>query len=298
MTEKSTIVHPETERLMRLATLFSVMVACILIVTKAAAWFMTDSLSLLASLFDSLFDLLASAINFMAIRYALMPPDDDHRFGHGKAEDVAALAQATFIAGSGVMICIEGIKRLFMPEAVDNSSIGIWVMVLSMVLTIALVMFQRHVVNETKSIVVKSDSLHYFTDILSNGAVLIALVLTSYFEVGMADPVFALLIAVYIFYGAFQIGHSAFHNLMDREFSDEEREKILSISKSNPKVIEVHDLKTRRSGIYSFIQLHMVFDENISLKDSHAVADEVEEKIIAIFPNSEVLIHQDPKYHK
>jgi ferrous-iron efflux pump FieF len=298
MSESNTIVSPETQRLMRLASLLSVIVASVLILVKAVAWAFSDSLSLLASLFDSFFDLLASVINFMAIRYALMPPDDDHRFGHGKAEDIAALAQATFIAGSGVIICIEGIKRLFLPEPIENSGIAIGVMVFSMALTIALVMFQRHVVTQTKSIVVKSDSLHYFTDILTNGAVLFALFLVSYAGWQMADPIFALLISAYIFYGAFQIGHVAFHNLMDREFSDEEREQILSISKENPRVSDVHDLKTRRSGIYSFIQFHMVFDEQISLKDSHAIADEAEDKIKALFPHSEVLIHQDPNYHK
>lgn len=296
MSNSDSIVHPETQRLMRLASLLSVIVAVTLIIIKSVAWAFSDSLSLLASLFDSFFDLLASVINYMAIRYALMPPDDDHRFGHGKAEDIAALAQATFIAGSGVIICIEGIKRIFLPEAIENSGIAIVVMLISMLFTVALVAFQRSVVKKTGSIVVKSDSLHYFTDILTNGAVLIALFLTSQMGWPMADPIFALLISAYIFYGAWEIGYTAFHNLMDREFTDAEREQILVISRSNPLVLDVHDLKTRRSGIYSFIQFHMVFDENISLKASHAAADEAEEKIRAIFPNSEVLIHQDPKY--
>lgn len=280
---------------MRLASLFSVVVAGVLILMKSAAWFYSDSLSLLASLFDSFFDLLASIINFMAIRYALMPPDEDHRFGHGKAEDIAALAQATFIAGSGAIICIEGLKRLFVPEPIENSGLALAVMVVSMVLTLGLVMFQRIVVKKTGSIVVKTDSLHYFMDILTNGAVLIALVLTAQLGWKLADPIFALLISAYIFYGAWEIGHDAFNNLMDRELTGEERDKIHSIARANSKVLEVHDLKTRRSGVYVFIQFHMVFPESISLRESHAIAEEAEQKILAIFPNSEVLIHQDPK---
>jgi len=281
---------------MRLATTLSIVAATSLIAIKGVAWAMSDSLSLLASLFDSLFDLLASVINFMAVRYALMPPDEEHRFGHGKAEDIAALAQSTFIAGSGVIICIEGIKRIFLPEPVEHSMLAIIVMIVSLVVTMALVTFQRYVVRETKSIVVQSDSLHYFTDILSNTAVLIALIL-AYMGFSKADPIFALLIAAYIFKGAWDIGHNAFQNLMDREVPDEEREKILSIAKSNAKVLEVHDLKTRKSGIYYFIQLHLVFDEAISLKDSHQAADEVEEAIRVIYPHSEILIHQDPYGH-
>lgn len=284
---------PRTERLMRLATMFSMIAASVLIVIKGIAWGMSDSLSLLASLFDSLFDLLASAINFMAVRYALMPPDDEHRFGHGKAEDVAALAQSTFIAGSGVMICVEGIKRLFSAEPVEHNAVAIGVMVISLLITLALVAFQRYVVRQTGSIVVKSDSLHYLTDVLSNSAVLVALVLTS-LGFTLADPVFALLIAGYIFKGAWDIGYGAFHNLLDREFTDEERNLVMETAKAHPAVLEVHELKTRRSGIYAFIQIHLVFPADISLKDSHQAADDVEAELKKLFVNSEVMIHQDP----
>ncbi len=287
----------QTERLMRLATLLSIIAATSLIVIKGVAWAFSDSLSLLASLFDSMFDLLASVINFMAVRYALMPPDDEHRFGHGKAEDIAALAQSTFIARSGLMICIEGMRRLFAPEPVENSLLAMVVMGISMAVTIALVMFQRHVVRQTQSIVVQSDSLHYLSDILTNAAVLAALIL-AYVGFTKADPLFALLIAVYIFHGAWKIGYHAFQNLMDRELSDTEREQISNIAKSHPLVLDVHDLKTRRSGIYYFIQLHLVFDEHISLKDSHQATDQVEQQLKHIYPQGEITIHQDPYGHK
>lgn len=294
MTQTNPAVHPEHERLMRLATGLSLCVAAGLVIVKTIAWSMSDSLSLMASMFDSFFDVLASLINYMAIRYALTPPDDEHRFGHGKAEDIAALAQATFIAGSGMFILVEGVKRLFSPEPVEHGGIGLMVMVLSIVLTFALVLFQRHVVRKTGSIAVQSDSLHYLSDILSNAGVIAGLALTYYMEIPIADPLFALLVAGYIFYGAWRIGYAAFHNLMDREFDEEERKKIIDISSQQKLVLDVHELKTRKSGIYHFIQLHLVFDEHISLKESHRVADEVEAQLKAIYPNAEVLIHQDP----
>ncbi len=279
---------------MRQASLFSLAVGIALSVMKLGVWSFTDSLSVLASMFDSFFDVMASLVNLLAIHFSLQPPDDEHRFGHGKIEDIAAFAQAAFIAGSGLFICIEGVKRLFFPEMVSHGAWGIAVMVVSIGLTLALVMFQRRVVSHTDSIAVRSDSFHYLTDLLGNAAVIVALVLASWLGVGWADPLFALLIAAYIFYGAWHIGQHAFQNLIDREFADSEREKILAVCRDHPEVRGVHELKTRRSGIYNFIQCHLVFDEDMSLRRAHLISDEVEVKLKELFPNLEVIIHQDP----
>ncbi len=285
----------EIGRLMRRASLFSLMVGLILMALKAVAWSYTDSLSIMSSLTDSMLDVFASTMNFVAIRYSLQPPDAEHRFGHGKAEDLATLAQSTFICGSGIFLIFISIKRIFMPEPISNSIIGIGVMCVSIVLSIALVAYQRHVTRKTSSGAIAADALHYFIDFLTNIGVIVALILTSSFGWKAADPIIALCIAVYIIFGAFCIGSKAFQNVMDREFSDEERANIERIILSHTEVQGVHDLRTRKSGIYCFIQFHLDLDENISLKHAHEISDSVEAMLMEAFPNTEILIHQDPK---
>ncbi len=280
---------------MRLASLLSLIVGITLVAFKAVAWSMTDSLSMMSSLVDSILDVMASTINFVAVRYALQPPDKEHRFGHGKAEDIATLAQSTFICGSGLFIIIEGVKRIFIPEPVYNSLIGILVMVLSIVLSVGLILYQNYVVRKTSSTAIAADALHYFADFLTNVGVIIAIILTSVLGWKIADPVIALIIAGYIIYGAFHMSCGAFQNLMDREFSDEDRAKIKAIVAQYNNVAGLHDLRTRKSGIHGFIQFHLEFvDENISLKKAHEISDEIEDALKNVFPNTEILIHQDP----
>jgi len=279
---------------MRRASLFSLSVGIVLVILKAAAWSFTDSLSMLSSLADSMLDVIASTINFVAIRYALQPPDHEHRFGHGKAEDLATLAQSTFICGSGVFLIIEGIKRLFAPAPVYNSPIGIGVMIISIVLSLALVAYQRHVVRKTSSGAIAADALHYFIDFLTNVGVIVALILAAELGWKTADPAIGIVIALYIIYGAFTIGSRAFQNLMDREFSDEEREAIYRVVCADPEVVGLHDLRTRKSGVSGFIQLHLELDDTISLRRAHEISDRVEDALAAAFPNTEILIHQDP----
>jgi ferrous-iron efflux pump FieF len=283
-----------TPHLIRMATSASLFVAGILIILKLGAWAYTDSLSLLSSLVDSVLDIAASIINFIAARYALQPPDEDHRFGHGKAEDLAALGQAIFIAGSGLFITFEAVRRLVLPTPIDHSEIGIGVMIISIILTTGLVLFQRYVIMRTTSNIVKADSLHYLTDILSNLAVIAAIIASTYFGWLYADPLMAIAIAALIIGGAIHIAKNGFNNLMDREFEDEERDKIIQIVNQHPKSLGLHDLKTRRSGIYSFIQFHLDLDENLSLREAHDIGDEVEDMLKVAFPNADVLIHQDP----
>lgn len=279
--------------LLRLASGASVITAGFLIIAKLAAWSVTGSVGLLASLVDSVMDSLASVINLFAIRYSLQPADEVHRFGHGKAEPLAGLAQAAFIAGSAVFLIFHAIDRLRYGQQLEQVNIGIAVMVLAIVLTLVLLAIQRHVIKKTGSTAIRADSLHYLTDLLTNVSILLALYLSTRGWT-WADPVFAIGVAIYIFYSAFQIGHEAFQQLMDRELPEEILEQIRVTAMAPPEVTGIHEVRTRQSGQTCFVQLHLELDEEMSLKQAHAIADEVEANIMAFLPEAEVIIHQDP----
>lgn len=284
----------ETARLMRLATYASVAVASSLVLVKLAAWLYTDSISLLSTLIDSLLDVVASLINLFAVRHALIPADREHRFGHGKAEPLAALGQTAFIAGSGLFLVFEAGHRLFDPRPVLHSEAGIAVMVVAIVVTFALTRFQAYVVRKTGSVAIKADSLHYLGDILVNAAVIAALLLGSRLGWTLADPLFGLAIAGYIMFNAWQIARGSLDMLMDRELPEAARARIRDIALANPDVLDLHDLRTRSSGRRTFIQVHVEMDGNLTLYRAHTVADEVEAALRAAFPGAEVMIHQDP----
>ncbi len=279
---------------MRLATYASVAVASVLIIAKLAAWFATDSVAMFGALMDSALDAGASLINLFAVRHALTPPDREHRFGHGKAEALAGLAQAAFITGSAAFLILEAFERLYRPQPVAASELGIAVLVGSILLTLALVSFQYYVVRRTGSLAIKADSLHYRGDLLMNVAVIVALVLSVRPNLGFVDPLFAVAIAGYIIFGAWRIFRSANDHLMDRELPDDERARIREIAVSHPRVIGMHDLRTRSSGVHTFIQLHLVLESDISLLEAHVIADEVEALLLSAFSDAEVIIHQDP----
>lgn len=282
-------------RLMRWATYASVSVASVLIAAKFAAWVMTDAVSLLSTLIDSLLDVVASLLNLIAVRHALEPADKEHRFGHGKAEALSGLAQAAFICGSAGFLLIEAGQRLLRPQDIDNTGVGYAVMVFAIVMTLALVLFQRHVVKQTGSVAIAADSAHYQMDILVNISVIVSLALVSTLGWTWADPVFALAIAAYIAWGAWRIGMIAYEMLMDRELDDSERRTIEDIALAHPKVAGLHDLRTRRSGHQVFIQMHLEMDGEMSLLDAHVISDAVEASVKAAFPSAEVLIHEDPE---
>jgi ferrous-iron efflux pump FieF len=281
--------------LMKLATYASVTVATVLIVTKAVAWVLTDSVSMLSTLIDSLLDVGASLLNLIAVRHALEPADKEHRFGHGKAEALAGLAQAAFIAGSAMFLVVQAGERLFNPRYVINTEIGYWVMVLAIALTIALVVFQRYVVKMTGSLAITADSTHYQMDVLVNASVIASLFLVSEFGFVWADPVFAIGIAGYILWGAWKIGVAAMNMLMDRELPDADRQRIREIALSHPSVLGVHDLRTRSAGNQVFIQMHLEMNGDITLHDAHVISDQVEASVMQAFPSAEVLIHEDPE---
>ena len=282
-------------RLMRLATYASVCVAGILIVAKLIAWLATDSVAILSSLVDSVLDSFASLLNLFAVHQALTPADDEHRFGHGKAESIAGLGQAAFIAGSALFLIFESIRRFVTPQDVSHGTLGIGVMTLSIVLTFGLVRFQMHVVKATGSTAIQADSLHYRADLLVNASIIAALVLSTQFEVRWIDPAVAIAIAVYILYSAWQIARGALDALMDHEFPDPERRRIIEIASAHPEVKGVHDLRTRKSGLQPFVQLHLELDGAMTLHDAHIISDQVEADIMAQFPGAEVIIHQDPE---
>lgn len=291
---KKNLQNNQNERLIRSATIASVGVACFLIILKLTAFLLTNSIALLATLIDSLMDAAASTLNLLAVRHSLTPADHEHRFGHGKAEALAGLGQAAFISGSAFFLIFEAGGRLLSPQAVSHSSVGIIVMIISMILTIALVKYQNHVVAKTGSVAITADALHYVSDLLVNMFVIIALVLNSQFGWAQADPIFGLGVALFVLYSAWKIVRQSMHHLMDHELSDEQRQQIISIIAGHSEVINMHDLRTRSSGQNIFIQLHLELKGSLTLKKAHDIAEEVEDLIKEAFPNAEVLIHEDP----
>ena len=284
----------EAGRLMRLATYASVSVAVGLIAIKVIAFVLTDSVSMLSTLIDSLLDIAASLINLLAVRTALAPADREHRFGHGKAEPLAAMGQSAFIAGSAVFLLVEAGNRLFNPSPIQNTSIGLAVMAISIAATIVLVGFQRYVIRRTGSVAIQADSLHYLSDLFVNIAVVVSLLLWRQFGWAFVDPLFAAGIGCYILWTAWRIAQGAFDLLMDRELPDAARRKIRDIALAHHEVRDLHDLRTRSSGQATFIQFHLELDGDIPLSRAHTVSDEVEDAILVAFPGAEVIIHQDP----
>ncbi len=284
----------EPQRLMRAATIASMSVALALIGAKTAAWLITESVSMLSSLVDSSLDFLASLVTFLAVRQALTPADADHRFGHGKAEALAGLTQAGFIAASGGGLLLTVSDRLLHPHEVRHEAVGVAVSLLAIVLTLALVAFQNYVVKRTGSIAIGADKAHYKTDLVSNVAVGIALFLAGRFNQPLIDAGMAALVALYLIHGAWGVGRSSLDVLMDRELPDADRLRIVDIARRHPEVQDIHDLRTRSSGLTKFIQLHIELDPTLTLTQAHEIGDQVEADIQAGFPDAEIILHVDP----
>ncbi|MCT8784775.1 cation diffusion facilitator family transporter [Glaesserella parasuis] len=272
---------------------FAVIVAATLIIAKAFAWWQTGSMAILAAMTDSLVDLFASLTNMLVLRFALQPADDDHTFGHGKAESLAALAQSAFITGSATFLLLQGIQRLTEPQLVQSSELGVAISLFSIVLTAALVWYQKKVVKLTQSPAIEADSLHYQTDLYMNAAILVAMILNIY-GVIYADALFAIGIALYILFNAAKMCWEAVQSLLDKALPQEEVDQIWAIALQHPRIIGIHDVKTRRAGAIRFIQLHLELDDHLPLVVAHDITDSLEQKILAAFPHSEVIIHQEP----
>lgn len=285
----------DQQRLVRYASIAAVIVAGILISIKLAAYLLTNALSIKASLVDSILDSLASAINFFAILYAHRPADKEHRFGHGKTEALAGVMQAGFIIGSACFVLSDAVNRLINPTPIAHEGVGIMIMVISTILTIGLVSFQKYVMRRSFSLAISADSLHYQSDIMMNIGVIASIVVTSFMKWQRFDIGIAIAISIYIMYTAFGILMESVDVLMDRELPEEERQKIIAITLAVPGVLGVHDLRTRSSGNRRFIQFHLDLDETLPLRKAHDKADEIEHLLLAQFPDSEILIHQDPR---
>ncbi len=282
------------ERLLKIATAASVAVAISLTLIKAVAWYKTGSVAMMGSLLDSILDTAASILNLLFVHHALQPADGRHRFGHGKAEPLGGIFQAVFIAGSALFLIVESIRRFITPEMPVNTTLGINIMLLSSVVVALLVWFQHHVVKETESLVIEADALHGFGDIVINLGVIFALLVSTRFNAPYIDPLVGLFLAGILIRGAWKIAHRSMQHLMDEEFTEQERETIRKIIQQHPLTNDIHDLRTRRAGLSSFIQLHLELDGNMKLEQAHRIADEVETLILKEFPKAEVLIHQDP----
>ena len=297
-------------RLVSRAAIAATAMASALLLIKIFAWWYTGSVSILAALVDSLVDIAASLTNLLVVRYSLQPADEEHTFGHGKAESLAALAQSMFISGSALFLFLTGIQHLVRPEPLQAAGVGrntgrdmghlalgdehgMMVTLIALVSTLLLVTFQRWVVRKTQSQAVRADMLHYQSDVMMNGAILVALGL-SWYGWHRADALFALGIGIYILYSALRMGYEAVQSLLDRALPDEERQEIIDIVTSWPGVSGAHDLRTRQSGPTRFIQIHLEMEDSLPLVQAHMVADQVEQAILRRFPGSDVIIHQDP----
>ncbi|MBU5378594.1 CDF family cation-efflux transporter FieF [Pantoea septica] len=286
-------MQPTYARLVKRAALAATILATSLLIVKIFAWWYTGSVSLLAGLVDSLVDIAASLTNLLVVRYALQPADANHTFGHGKAESLAALAQSMFISGSALFLFLTGIQHLASPNTLRAPLVGVVVTVVALCSTLLLVAFQRWVVRHTHSQAIRADMLHYQSDVVMNGAILIALGLSSY-GFARADALFALGIGVYILYSALRMGYDAVQSLLDRALPEEEHNIILDLALNWPGVEGVHDVRTRQSGPTKFIQLHLELNDDLPLVQAHRVADQVEKALRQRFPGSDVIIHQDP----
>lgn len=282
------------DRLLKLATTVSVSVASTLAVLKLAAWLVTGSAAILSSLLDSLVDVAASGILLISVRHALRPPDRSHRFGHGKAEPLGAIAQAAFVGGSALLLIFESAGRFITPEPVAEVPLGIAVMLVSLVATVLLVLFQRSVARRTDSTAIAADRLNYVGDTATSVVVLAVLVIGQRPGWQWLDPAAAIGVALWLLVSAARIARRAVDHLMDRELPREDRDRIAAIVRADPEVAGLHDMRTRSAGGTRFIELHVEMEGGLTLWQAHTICDRVEAALSAAFPESEVILHQEP----
>jgi len=284
---------PSRERWLRRATWASVSTAVGLLLVKTAAYFATNSVAVLASLADSLLDAMASSVNFWAVRVSFRPADSVHSFGHGKAEALAGLGQSLFIAGSGLWLLYESFTRLIAPKPMTQLGWGMVVMGIAVVSTLALLVFLDRAIRATDSAAIKADALHYRTDIFSNLAAFAALGL-GHWGILWADGLFGLAISAFVLKSSLDIARESVALLMDAQLPDALQAKIFDVVREIPGILGAHDLRTRRSGATTFVQMHVEAPDTLSLLEAHELADKAEAAIVGIVPGAEVLIHVDP----
>ena len=291
----TTLTHQQRSRLTARAAMASIAMALVLIGLKSWAAWRTDSTAMLGSLADSGLDLIASLVVLLGVRIASVPADSDHRFGHGKAEALASMVQVILIAISAIFIAFRAAGRLLSGAQTTDAELGIGVSVVAIVLTVALISYQRHVIRRTGSLAIGTDRLHYSSDLMLNGSVIVALALDQFAGLAGADAVFGLVIALWLLWGAWQASSHAFDQLMDREWADDLRERFLAAAKEYPELAGLHDFRTRTSGTHNFAQFHVWVPAEWTVKEAHDRLDRVEEDLQQRFPNTEILIHVDPE---
>jgi ferrous-iron efflux pump FieF len=258
----------------------------------------TGSVAMLGSLADTGLDLLASLVTLYGVRFAAQPADREHRFGHGKAEGLAALFQVVIIALSAVAIGYRALERLVTGQVTANAEYGIGVSVAAILATLALLAYQRFVIARTGSVAIHADHVHYQSDVMLNLAVIAALALDQFAGIPWADPVFGIAIAAALGWGAYRAASGAIDQLMDREWPEEKRQRFLEVAARHPELAGIHDLRTRSSGTMDFVQFHVWVNPDMTVAEAHRVMDEVEHRLEDEFPGTEILIHIDPEGHE
>ncbi len=284
----------QTNRLKKIATIASVSLAVSLSLLKTFGALYTGSLAVLSSLIDSLADIFASSITFIAVKYSSRPASDNHRYGYGKAEALSALIQSAFIAGSGIFVMYDGFSRLISPVTLEKTDTGILIMVISLVATLGLIFFQKYVTRRTTSQAISADSAHYTVDVLTNASIILSLLVVKIFNIGWFDTLTAFIISSYLLFNAYKLARDAITLLMDTELSDDIRTNIIRIVRTCPFTKGIHDLRTRDLGGTYMFEFHLELDGNLSLYDAHDLTDMVEDEILEAYPNSQIIIHQDP----
>ena len=279
------------------AALASITMAVFLVVLKGYAAIHTGSVAMLGSLADTVLDLLASIVTLVGVRFAAMPADDDHRFGHGKAEALAALAQVVLISISAIAIAWRAIDRLGSNAQTEGLELGMGVSMIVIGATFALLAYQRHVIRRTGSVAIETDHVHYQSDLLLNLSVIIALVLDQLMGFRMADPLFGIAIAAWLLFGAWRAASRSIDQLMDKEWPEAKRRDFLAAAADYPELAGLHDLRTRTSGAYDFVQFHVWVPGEWTVEQAHDRMDRVEESLQDRFPGTEILIHLDPEGH-
>ncbi|MDI9408376.1 MAG: cation diffusion facilitator family transporter [Candidatus Pacebacteria bacterium] len=290
----NSIVSTRPPRLIRLATEASVAVAIILLLVKGAVYFKSQSLAILSTALDSGLDVVASVMNLVAVRIAYSPADDDHHFGHGKAEPLAGLAQTLFMGVSSTLLLVMSVQDLIHPTPIRNIDWGLAVVIGSTLVTLVLVEFQRRVLKSRYSVAVSADRLHYSSDIFLNLGVIASLVLGYYSGIHAIDAIFGIGVAVYMGFGAWRILLESWHNLMDGELPDAARVDITKICMEHPEVMGVRNIRTRSSGSFPHIQLDLEMDGSLTLDRAHAIGEAVEKLLLQNYPEAQIIIHHEP----